>query len=505
MPEIEEYGVEPVPPELRTAGWRTLFAINFTFFLNPVMYVIGALAVVAGGLPLWWAVAALVAGQALAFAILVVAAQPGVDHGLPGQVAMRATFGFWGARGLTSPYRMVAGVYWFAAQALTGALGVQAIVQAITGERLPLVPVALALAVVQAAVAALGFDVMRWLLRVVLPLSLGSAAVLIGLYLASDDPAFAVGRVFESPDQQLTWVGFATFITVMCGATLTLVTNVADFCRYTPTRRDMRVGLIASALLSAVVTTFVGGYVGAATGETNPFVAAASLTTSDVVLALLLASHRGPAAVIVRDAGDAWQVVMQTDHADLAGAFADAWRDRGSRHESVAVAAQRHDDGWAVWERSPRRDESGKPVNFLDVDVRSHLAFYRAGIAAVTEHDPHAGLLVSMHGAGIYRQRYGLDPGLSLTRAPEVQERGRGVRRRAGGEVRRRPRRAPGRLRPAPALRPALALLLHARRRGRRGGRPAGAPARAGGAVARPDLAPTPSSRAPHASHSCGG
>ena len=156
---------------------------------------------------------------------------------------------------------MVAGIYWFAAQALTGALGFQAIVQAITGERLPLVPVALALAVVQAAVAALGFDVMRWLLRVVLPLSLGSAAVLVGLYLASDDPAFAVGRVFESPDQQLTWVGFATFVTVMCGASLTLVTNVADFCRYTPTRRDMRVGLIASALLSAVVTTFVGGYV----------------------------------------------------------------------------------------------------------------------------------------------------------------------------------------------------------------------------------------------------
>jgi hypothetical protein len=125
--------------------------------------------------------------------------------------------------------------------------------------------------------------------------------------------------------------------------------------------------------------------------------------------------------MIVRDAGDAWQVVMQTDHADLSGAFADAWRDRGPRHESVGIAAGRHDDGWAVWERAPRRDESGKPVNFLDVDVRSHLAFYRAGIAAVTEHDPHAGLLVSMHGAGIYRQRYGLDLALSLTRAPEVR------------------------------------------------------------------------------------
>jgi hypothetical protein len=127
--------------------------------------------------------------------------------------------------------------------------------------------------------------------------------------------------------------------------------------------------------------------------------------------------------VIVRDRGADWQVVLQIDHADLSGAFARAWADRGPRHESLTVAAARHDDGWAVWERSPRIDrESGKPVNFLDVDVTSHLAFYRAGIAAITEQDPYAGLLVSMHGAGIYRQRYGRDPALGLSRSAEVQE-----------------------------------------------------------------------------------
>ena len=82
------------------------------------------------------------------------------------------------------------------------------------------------------------------------------------------------------------------------------------------------------------------------------------------------------------------------------------------------IATERHDDGWAVWEQSPRVDDDGKPVNFLEVDVRAHLAFYRAGIAAITEEDADAGLLVSMHGAGIYRQRYGLDTALGLSRAP---------------------------------------------------------------------------------------
>ena len=44
------------------------------------------------------------------------------------------------------------------------------------------------------------------------------------------------------------------------------------------------------------------------------------------------------------------------------------------------------------------------------------------GIAAVTDEDPYAGLLVSMHGAGIYRQRYGAQPELKLSRAGEVKE-----------------------------------------------------------------------------------
>ena len=127
--------------------------------------------------------------------------------------------------------------------------------------------------------------------------------------------------------------------------------------------------------------------------------------------------------MIVRDAGDAWQVVLQTDHADVSGDCARSWADVGERHASVVVAAERHDDGWAVWEQSPAMDpDTGRPLNFLDVPVPAHLAFYRAGIAAITDEDPYAGLLVSMHGAGIYRQRYGAQPELKLSRAGEVAD-----------------------------------------------------------------------------------
>jgi hypothetical protein len=116
--------------------------------------------------------------------------------------------------------------------------------------------------------------------------------------------------------------------------------------------------------------------------------------------------------VIVRNRGDSWQVVLQTDHADLSAEFARAWAERGPRHDSLELATRRHDDGWAVWERSPLLDSSGKPVDFLEVNVLVHIAFYRACIAAIRDEDPYAGLLNSMHGAGIYKQRYGRDSAL---------------------------------------------------------------------------------------------
>lgn len=288
MPGVERYGVEPVPADERTVGWRDLFAINFTFFLNPVMMVLGALAVLESGLPLAWALVATVVGQALAYAALTIVAQPGVDDGLPGQVAMRASFGGLGARALTSPYRVLASVYWFAAQALTAAFGVQAIAVALADVRPRVVPTALVIAVVQAAVAALGFDVMRWLLRLVLPLSVATVGLLLGLWLVSDDPDYAVGRVLESPEQELTWVGFATVVTVMCGSSLTLVTNIADLTRYTRSRRDMRVALVGSTLAATAATTLVGGVYAVGGGETNPFVAASELTSNEVVLSILL-------------------------------------------------------------------------------------------------------------------------------------------------------------------------------------------------------------------------
>lgn len=121
--------------------------------------------------------------------------------------------------------------------------------------------------------------------------------------------------------------------------------------------------------------------------------------------------------MLVRDAGDAWQIVLQTDHADLAWQLAAAWGGDGfarpQPYEPLLHAAARHDDGWAVWERRPRLARAGagaEPQSFFTVPPAVHLVFYRAGVAVVADEDPHAGLLVSMHMSGLYRGRYGVMP-----------------------------------------------------------------------------------------------
>ena len=63
---------------------------------------------------------------------------------------------------------------------------IQAIVVAMGGGKPPLVPIALGVALFHATLAVLGFDVMRWLLRVVLPISLA--------FVARDGRALRVAR-----------------------------------------------------------------------------------------------------------------------------------------------------------------------------------------------------------------------------------------------------------------------------------------------------------------------
>jgi hypothetical protein len=119
------------------------------------------------------------------------------------------------------------------------------------------------------------------------------------------------------------------------------------------------------------------------------------------------------ALVIVADLGDRYQFVTQPDHADLAGQFADHWGGAAARpepFESLVLAAYLHDVGWEAYDRRPRLDGDGEPVDFRGMPADPWIPLYEDGIEAVVDLDTYAGLLVSLHGAGLRNQRYGLSP-----------------------------------------------------------------------------------------------
>ncbi|MCC6224234.1 MAG: DUF3891 family protein [Thermoleophilia bacterium] len=121
--------------------------------------------------------------------------------------------------------------------------------------------------------------------------------------------------------------------------------------------------------------------------------------------------------MLVRERGDCWQLVRQPDHGDLSGQLARAWGGElptSPRSRQLALAAARHDDGWAVCDRRPAWDPlRRRPLGFLDVPVPAHLACYRACIEVVTDEDCYAGALVAMHAVGLYNGRYGTQAGTS--------------------------------------------------------------------------------------------
>ncbi|MFN8525848.1 MAG: DUF3891 family protein [Chloroflexota bacterium] len=105
-------------------------------------------------------------------------------------------------------------------------------------------------------------------------------------------------------------------------------------------------------------------------------------------------------------------VVRQPDHGKQTGDFARHWGNDETPpfepREAAIDAGTRHDNGWAGWEERPTIDpNTGQPWQFHSLTPHEHVPLYRRGINMAAEHDPYTGLLVSMHGAGLYNDRYG--------------------------------------------------------------------------------------------------
>ncbi len=129
------------------------------------------------------------------------------------------------------------------------------------------------------------------------------------------------------------------------------------------------------------------------------------------------AAYEG-SAMIIQEQGEQLILIRQTDHAMLAGFFARVLGNklfsRPEPFESFCLAAAEHDNGWNEWELLPQIDpKTFSPFNFMSIPTEEHIALYQRGIERVVRADRYAGLLVSMHCAGLYDRTRATMPGFS--------------------------------------------------------------------------------------------
>jgi hypothetical protein len=117
--------------------------------------------------------------------------------------------------------------------------------------------------------------------------------------------------------------------------------------------------------------------------------------------------------MIVRTLDDgAIRLITQNDHARLSGLLAAHWGNGTFAAprplESVVRAATFHDIGWLRYEALPRYDESRhKSPSFFEVPSDGEqLDAFQWGIDWLRDVDPYAGLLISRHRTGLWRNRY---------------------------------------------------------------------------------------------------
>ena len=288
---VEQFGIEPVPAELKTVRWQDIFSIIFGFALNPGSILVGGLAVTSG-LSFLGAVGAITSGVLLATVAYTIMATVGVDYGLPGQVSTRMVYGVRGAKWVPSFLRTIASTYWFAYQTVAGSLAVVAILDRWTGTPHSLVGVSVAFAVLQALVAIIGYGSLKHLSRMALPFKIVILSYVIVLMATSGLPHFSVPEVLAYPGnpEKANWLLFVTWMNVVAAGSLTMVTDSADFCRYTRSRTDMWLGTLIGKVGGGCFAALLGAYGAAATlGKTaNVFEIVSGLSSGWFTLLMFL-------------------------------------------------------------------------------------------------------------------------------------------------------------------------------------------------------------------------
>jgi hypothetical protein len=115
--------------------------------------------------------------------------------------------------------------------------------------------------------------------------------------------------------------------------------------------------------------------------------------------------------MVVAEGPNEYILYAQNDHGDLAGQFAAHWGNETfsplKPRDSMVLVAEAHDNGWWHWDINPAVDDQGVPITFRRTPRERLCEFITIGINNILEKDLYAGLIASIHHAGLPQHRYG--------------------------------------------------------------------------------------------------
>lgn len=131
--------------------------------------------------------------------------------------------------------------------------------------------------------------------------------------------------------------------------------------------------------------------------------------------------------MLVRVEDEGALAIGQLSHAWLSGQLARAWGNARfgavEPREEIALGAEQHDIGWALFDLEPRLNpDTGLPRSFLEVTVEDHLAIWRGAPDRLRSQSLHAALVVSLHGRSLSELRARNGPEQAEALQPHIAE-----------------------------------------------------------------------------------
>lgn len=277
---LEKQAIAPIPVEDRRGRSRELVAIWFGMNLSPITIVTGAGATTLFGLSLWWALVAIILGNAIGGVGMALHAAQGPRLGVPQMLQARGQFGAYGAAVIVVlALIMYVGV--FASNLLVATDSFRAAAPDIDTTVMIVVVGAISL-----VVAAFGYFLVRRLAAWGSYIVGGLVLVALIAILSTNDVAtyFEVGS-FEV-------VGFLSMLAISVVWQMAYAPYVSDYSRYMPADTGSRGAFWASfsgCVASTVLLMGVGALVGVITQDPNTMAGLFTLISGPLGIFVLIA------------------------------------------------------------------------------------------------------------------------------------------------------------------------------------------------------------------------